>query len=137
MKQICEHEGKIVLIDWVDTNLPPIEFRTLLTASIGSAIPTIKQDRSTWLELSEKCGGKLEEGVHYTLHRDKYSIGLVTDIAIPTPQEDLWEEAFTKCSKELYKCSKELYIDLNQVSMFIQVKEWFEKQQEFSLTRKS
>lgn len=144
MKQLHEHEGKIVLIDWIkdieyvksflytdaDYKYPYRDAIKRYKQALESAIPTLEQDRSTWLEISEKCGGKLEEGVHYTLHRDKYSIGLVTDIAIPTPQEDLWEEAFTKCSKELY-------IDLNQVSMFIQVKEWFEKQQEFSLTRKS
>lgn len=148
MKQLHDLNGKIVLIDYIKEPCQfgtyphlyykkRVEYDSKLSEALKSAIPTLPQDKSIWLELSEKCGGKLEEGVHYTLHRDKYSIGLVTDIAIPTPQEDLWEEAFTKCSKELYKCSKELYIDLNQVSMFIQVKEWFEKQQEFSLTRKS
>lgn len=141
MKQLHDLNDKIVLIDWVGYyDYITQDYSEAKKEAIKSATPTLEQDKQTWLELSERCGGKLELNTHYKIihgfdivARDdgqKY-LGSGTQVAIPAPQtEDLWEEAFTKCSKELY-------IDLDQVSMFIQVKEWFEKQQEFSLTRKS
>lgn len=114
-KQLHDLNGQLVLIDCSDSKHPELAYQ----------IPTLEQDRSTWLELSERCGGKLEEGVHY--------MGSEKDFAYPTPQkEDLWEEAEKKAAnhaEQIWDASK------------FPSEYWYEKlkylKQHYHLTRKS
>lgn len=106
-------DGKLVLIDWV--KLPKkvtMEAHINRVMEIHAYIPTLEQDRSTWLELSERCGGKLEGGVHYVIRRHPSFEGEYlpsAKIAIPTPQtEDLWEEAIKNANEyAANKCYRE------------------------------
>lgn len=127
MKQLCDLNGKIVLIDWVgkESNMNDYPLKENYSfmykcwfdktqQALKSTIPTLEQDRSTWLELSERCGGKLEEGKDFKMCIDWDSLDAVKHIpvvlyATPTPQtEDLWEEAIKNANEYAAdKCYRE------------------------------
>lgn len=106
-------DGKIVLISSYSKH-PELAYQ----------IPTLEQDRSTWLEISERCGGKLQQGLHYKLEDHGVNVGYDYSsrlTAIPVPQtEDLWEEMLNNYHKIA-----------NHVDSIINLKE------HYNLTRKS